>query len=66
VEISGVFPEIFEMLAAFWDMMMSMESDGRDHSRGSASISWSRVMVAIAVGFVAALVFHHFWPLVSH
>jgi hypothetical protein len=50
----------------FCGMMVGMESDGRDHSGGSASISWGRVMVAIVVGFVASVVVHYLWPLVSH
>jgi hypothetical protein len=49
-----------------WGMMMGMESDYRDDSRDAASISWSRVMVAIVVGIAAALAVHYFWPLASH
>ena len=47
-------------------MMMGMKSDYRDDSRDAASISWSRIMVAIVVGIAAALAAHYFWPLVSH
>jgi hypothetical protein len=46
--------------------MIGMQSDGRDHPRGPASISWLRLMLGIVVGISAALVFRHFWPLVLH